>query len=235
MFGNNTTGRETGVASANSWAFYERHFAHARLQHYLSHTGGDQSAAMELYRWNVAISGAFWQSLAYFEVALRNALDERMGTRHSASGRQGHWVFDDARELGRDAEGPGHHRQPYKDIAEGIRRVRRNHKPLSAGQIISEVPFGFWHQLISRRQMFLWPDLAGAFPHAPNRNQPTIQRPVAQLREFRNRLGHHHRVWSESVQDRYDDLLRVAGYIDPDLKSFIDQRSLVPSLLTKQP
>jgi len=160
------------VASANSWAFYERHFAHARLQHYLSHTGGDQSAAMELYRWNVAISGAFWQSLAYFEVALRNALDERMGTRHSASGRQGHWVFDDARELGRDAEGPGHHRQPYKDIAEGIRRVRRNHKPLSAGQIISEVPFGFWHQLISRRQMFLWPDLAGAFPHRTE-PQPT--------------------------------------------------------------
>lgn len=110
-----------------------------------------------------------------------------MSARHTAHGRSSHWVFDDACELGRDADGPHRLRQPYKDIAEAIRRVRRIQKPMSAGQIISEVSFGFWHQLVSRRQMFLWPDLAGAFPHAPNRDQSTIQHPVARLREFRNR------------------------------------------------
>ena len=141
------------MVSATDWAFYERHFAHARLQHYLTHTGGDQAAAMKLYRWNAAVSGAFWQSLAYFEVALRNALDARMIARHTAAGRPGHWVFDDARELGRDADGPRQHRQPYKDIAEAIRRVRRNQKPLSSGQIISEVSFGFWHQMGDRSQI----------------------------------------------------------------------------------
>ena len=72
------------MANASDWEFYERHFAPARLQHYLTHTAGDQAAAMELYRGNVAISGAFWQSLAYFEVALRNALDERMSVRRRA-------------------------------------------------------------------------------------------------------------------------------------------------------
>lgn len=50
---------------------------------------------MELYRWNVAVSGAFWPSLAYFEVAMRNAPDERMSVRHAAHGRSGHWIFDD--------------------------------------------------------------------------------------------------------------------------------------------
>lgn len=224
-----------GVASGSDWAFYERHFAHAQLQHYLRDAGGNRAGAMQLYRWNVAITGAFWQSLAYFEVAFRNALDERMSARHLTQRRPSHWVFDDARELGRDADGQHRHRQPYKDIAEAIRRVRRNHKPLSAGQIISEVPFGFWHQLVSRRQMFLWPDLAGAFPQAPNRHQSTIQHPVARLREFRNRLGHHHRVWSESIEARYDDLLTVAGYMDPDLKRFIDEHNLVRALLRERP
>lgn len=223
------------MASASDWAFFERHFAPARLRHYLAHTAGDRQAAMDLYRWNVEVSGAFWQSLAYFEVALRNALDARMTARHTKAGRTGHWVFDDARELGRDADGPGQHRQPYKDIAEAIRRVRRNKKPLSSGQIISEVSFGFWHQMVSRHQMFLWPDLADAFPHAPNRTQSTIQQPVERLREFRNRLGHHHRVWSENVTDRYDDLLAVAGYIDPELRMFINQHSLVPALLKSRP
>lgn len=223
------------MTSSSNWAFYEHHFAKARLQHYLAHTGGDHAVAMELYRWNAAISGAFWQSLAYFEVALRNALDERMSNRHLAHGRPGHWVFDDALELGRDANGPGKHQQPYKDIAESINRVRKNGKPLNAGQIISELSFGFWHQMVSRRQMFLWPDVAGAFPHAPDRVQSTIQGPVKQLREFRNRIGHHHRVWSEDIQARYDDMLRVAGYIDPDLEIFIGQRSLVPGLLKAKP
>ena len=83
--------------------------------------------------------------------------------------------------------------------------------------------------------MFLWPDLASAFPHPPNRDQSTIQQPVAQLREFRNRLGHHHRVWSEDVQARYNDLLAVASYIDPDLRPFINERSTVPELITTQP
>lgn len=223
------------MANPEGWAFYERHFAEARLQHYLLRTHGDEVAAMELYRWNVAISGAFWQSLSYFEVAFRNAVDRRMTARHSALGRSGHWIFDDARELGRATSGGKQHRQPFKDVAEAIRRVRHNGKPLSSGQIISEVSFGFWHQMVSRRQMFLWPDLADAFPCAPDRAQPTVQRRVERLRVFRNRLGHHHRVWSEGVEERYNDLRDVAGYIDPELQRFIEQRSIVPVLLAKQP
>lgn len=222
------------MTSTSNWAFYERHFAPARLQHYLAHTQGDHVAAMELYRWNAAISGAFWQSLAYFEVAFRNAIDARMAERHLALDRSGHWIFDDVRELVRDANGVDRHRQPYKDIAESIGRVRRNGKPLNAGQIISELPFGFWHQMVSRRQMFLWPDIAGAFPRAPDRGQSSVQNPVKRLREFRNRIGHHHRVWSEDVEARYDDLLRVAGHIDPALAQFIDERSQVPGLLRRQ-
>src|SRR5699024_8525808 len=80
---------EVDVTSMRSWEFYELHFARTRLQHYLARTGGDEVAAMELYRWNAAISGAFWQSLAYFEVAFRNALDVRMSERHALLGRSG--------------------------------------------------------------------------------------------------------------------------------------------------
>lgn len=223
------------MASSDYWEFHTHHFGAARLQHYLVHTGGDHASAMHLYAWNVAVSGAFWQSLGFFEVALRNALDGQMTTRQRAMSRQTHWIFDDTHELGRDANGSNRHRQPYKDVAEAIRRVRQNRKELSPEQIISELPFGFWHQLVSRHQMFLWPDLADAFPHAPSRAQTTIQQPVGRLRTLRNRIGHHHRVWSENLHDRYADLLNVAGYLDPALRHFIDQRSSVPSLLASRP
>ena len=41
---------EVDVTSMRSWESYERHFARTRLQHYLARTGGDEVAAMELYR-----------------------------------------------------------------------------------------------------------------------------------------------------------------------------------------
>jgi len=119
--------------SGNDWAFYERHFAEPRLRHYLADSANDSSKAAELYDWNVAVSAAFWKALAYFEVAFRNAIDVRMAARHVRLGRSGHWIFDDHREFGRDALGPGRHRPPFRDVDAAIRRVKANRKPLTAG------------------------------------------------------------------------------------------------------
>ena len=107
--------------------------------------------------------------------------------------------------------------------------------PVSPEQIISEISFGFWHQMVSKSQLFLWPDLAGAFPNSPNRGQKTVQEPVARLRDFRNRIGHHHRIWSIDLAARYDDLLTVTRYLDVDFASWIDDRSRVVDLLAQRP
>lgn len=218
-----------------SWQFYERHFAQERLRHYLNDCNGDQALAAELYRWNSAVSGAFWEGLSYFEVSIRNAIDARMSARHAKKGRTGHWIFDDARELGRDRFGVGNHQQPYLDVDRAKKRVSHNGMPMTAGQVMSELSFGFWHQMVSKKQKFLWPDLASAFPHAPNRAQPTVHDPVQRLRDLRNRVGHHHRVWSLNLAALHDDMLDVAGYVDPDLRTFVAGRSRVPMLLSNQP
>lgn len=57
-----------------------------------------------------------------------------------------------------------------------------------------ELPFGFWYQMVSRRQTFLWPGLASASPFVPDRRRDTIAGPIGRLREFRNRVGHRHRI-----------------------------------------
>ncbi len=147
----------------SEWELMRRHFSDERLRLYLTATNGDEDSAARLYQWNSRCSAAFWEALGYLEVSLRNALDARLMLRQRKRGHARHWVFDDARELGRDARGVGRHAHPYQDIATAIRRVQANGKPLDPAQIISELPFGFWHQLVARRQTFLWPDLAAAF------------------------------------------------------------------------
>lgn len=223
------------MSNAYPWSWYETRLSTARLAYYLTEVGGDHSKAIALYEWNASVSAAFWEEFSYFEVAFRNALDARMVARHAALGRTGHWIFDDAREFGRDARGVGYHDQPYRDVAEAIRRVRVNRKPTDPGQVISEISFGFWHQLVSKRHLGLWPDLASGFPNAPRRDQTLVREPVARLRDFRNRIGHHHRIWSLDIARCDDDLLTVAGYIDTNLRRWIESTSRMSALLATRP
>ena len=217
------------------WELMQRHFSDERLRLYLVGTSGDEVAAARLYRWNSRCSAACWEALGHLEVSLRNAFDARMILRQRNQGQARHWVFDDARQLGRDARGEGRHAYPFQDIAIAIRRVQANGKPLDPAQIISELPFGFWHQLVARRQMFLWPDLAGAFAHAPSRSAEPVRSRLARMRDLRNRIGHHHRIWALDLDTRWDDLLTLTGWMDPELRNWIETNTGISAVLAARP
>jgi hypothetical protein len=89
--------------------------------------------------------------------------------------------------------------------------------------------------LITKKITGLWPDLAGGFPHAPDRQRETVEKPIARLHDFRNRLAHHQPVWNRQPQDRYEDLLTLAGYIDPALPGWIEVTSAVERMLDSEP
>lgn len=86
-----------------------------------------------------------------------------------------------------------------------------------------------------RYQATLWPDPASGFPHSPNRARRTVEDPIVRLHEFRNRLAHHQRIWSEPVQDRYRDCMLLAGYMACDLRDWVGGTSRVPELLQRRP
>jgi len=204
----------------------ERLFSAERLSTYLAHCGGDFDAAVAMYRWNSAITSAFWEPIGHLEVALRNTLDGRLAARHQRLGRAGSWLDDPGQELSSRAR---------LDIAVARDRVRQKGKRASDGQTISELSFGFWRFLITKKLTGLWPDLAGGFPCAPDRQRATVESPLARLHVFRNRLAHHQRVWSQAPEDRYEDLLTVAGYVDPLLHAWIVNMSNVPQVLSTRP
>jgi hypothetical protein len=184
-----------------------RCFSVPRFDGYLDAVAGDQEAAVGLYLWNTGATGAMWETVGHLEVALRNALADRLTERHARAGRMGSWFDDPARELAEKAR---------TDIAKARNRVAAKNKSASDGQTISELPFGFWRFFFARRyNTTLWPDLAGAFPHAPSRDRRTIEQPVERLHHFRNRLAHHERIWTEPLRARYAAVLAVLSYIDP--------------------
>lgn len=183
-------------------------------------------AALRLYTWNASVSAAFWQPLGHLEVGLRNAMGSALQGRHRRSGGAGSWLDDADRLLDGRAR---------TDIAVARRRVRKKGKRPSDDQTISELSFGFWRFLITRRHTVLWPDLATAFPGAPDRRRETVEEPVARLHELRNRIAHHQRIWNHDLAARYADVLLVAGYLDADLPEWIARECRVPALLRARP
>lgn len=203
----------------------ERLLGYDRLHAYRERCENDV-AAVELYRWNAAVSAALWQPLGHVEVALRNALSEALVRRHVGHERSGSWLDDPSGELDRAQRSA---------IVTARRHVRAKGKQPSDSQTISELGFGFWRFLITRRHTGLWPDLASAFPGAPDRRRETVEAPLARLHELRNRIAHHQRIWNRDLAARYTDVLLVAGYLDAGLPLWIARDCHVPGLLTARP
>jgi hypothetical protein len=205
---------------------FERLFSAERLSTYVARCDGDFDAAVELYRWNAAVTAAFWEPIGHLEVALRNALSAQLADRHRRLSRNGSWLDDPNCDLTARAR---------DDIAAARVRVRQKGKRASEGQTISELSLGFWRFLITKKQTALWPDLASAFPNAPDRRRETVEEPFARLHDFRNRLAHHQRIWNRDPAARFDDLLAITAYIDPLLLTWITSTGTVRQVLASRP
>jgi Abi-like protein len=213
------------ISQLASWHFYEQHFASARMSHYLTEFSGDEVRAIALYNWNVEVSSAIWELLSYVEIALRNTIDNRMRT--LANQDDPHWLFE--------ISSTPNNSYVNKEISQASERVLKNGKMLSPAQLISELPFGFWVSLISRRHRNIWPNLASGFSGMKSRNPSELQAVLRRVRDLRNRIGHHHRVWSLDLVANHSDLMQLANFISPEFGRWLFSLSRVPKILDRRP
>jgi hypothetical protein len=217
------------------WQVVEEKISRQRMANYLVQAKGDQSLAIRLYEWNNHFSASIWQLLSVLEVGVRNSLDSRMRERQIRFHREEHWIFDDHYELGRSRDPLVSSKQPFRDIEEARLRVKKNRKAETPSQIISETSFGFWNQLIGKKNQFLWPDLAAAFPYAPTRDQKYISTLFTDLRAIRNRIGHHHQLHPESIANAELMVFELAKAVDPTFEEWIRSFSRVEAVKSTHP
>lgn len=196
----------------------------ARFEPFLRETGDDHARAVALYDWHAQIAAACFGMVHHFEVLLRNAIDSVLGDGQPQAPIKDTWLMDF------DVLQP----DGVKQVIVAVERLEQG-KAITRGRVIAGVSFGFWAGLFSKSYEELWRHrLRQAFPHGSVVRRDLTQR-MRLLQRFRNRIAHHDCLLHQDIEGRANDMLLVAGWIDPNAAAWLRQRSDVPALLTARP
>jgi hypothetical protein len=210
------------------WQIVENAVSKERFREYLRAAENDGDEALKLYQWNTEISSAFWGLLGHVEIALRNTIAARLRNYTMIQSGDGDWI---ARTLDNGVLRPSE----SNAVTESRRRVASNNKEVTYDQVLSELPFGFWATLLSRRYRNLWPELAGGFLGLSRRDSSELVRRVQEARWLRNRIGHHHRIWNLDLGTHHLGILEIARIIDPELGRWLSSVSTVDEIMSAAP
>lgn len=196
-----------------------------RFARYESAAGGDIDAALRLYVWNIAVSSAFWGPLQVLEVALRNAIHDRLIARF---GREDWW---NAPSLALTSV----HRQA---IASAYDRLEQERKVPTSGRIVAQLSLGFWVGLLGtghNYEMTLWrPALRHAFTDKIGTRRQVYQE-FDRRRTFRNRIAHHEPIFHRHLAADHMHIVRLIGLISPVAAEWVTEHSRVEAVLAVRP
>ena len=152
-----------------------------RIKPYRHQASGSDSLACGTYAWNIAMCESLYPSLNCLELVLRNSVQQAATTAFNDE------FWFDSLEL--------------KKSKDAVDRARKNlegkhsEKPISAGDLVAELNFGFWVGLFdSQYEQHLWPRLhKPVFPNIPGklRTRGFLSKRLHQICLLRNRIFHH--------------------------------------------
>ncbi|MFI0794977.1 hypothetical protein ACH4OY_20150 [Micromonospora rubida] len=203
----------------------KQRFSPERLGAYQTAVGGDIDQAVTLYEWNATVSGAFWITLGHVEVLIRNALHQRLTDWSSRIYQEPRWYLDPGRVLDD---------RRHQQIAKAREQATRDGRQETPGRVVAELTFGFWPFLLtSSYDRSLWPHLRDAWPSKNLRRD--IHRPLAELHDLRNRIGHHEPIYNRPLVDLHTKALDLACWTCPGTGAWIAARCQVLTILQTRP
>lgn len=202
-----------------------------RFGTYLRSANAERHGAMQLYCWNTEISAAFYVSLQFCELAVRNgavkALEQAFGpTWHLNRG-----FYNTLARL----RGPRRY-QPRSDVENLARRLS------TAGKVVAELKFAFWQYLfvVGQDQRLWLPYFPTAFPGCDSaltiaQARADIHQDIEVIRRLRNRIAHHEPIFSRNLDEDRDRIRKLIEWRNPDAAVWLDSIETVTNLLDRKP
>ena len=198
-----------------------------RMNGYRSAVGGDPDKAVELYKWNIEASIAFWATIHHVEVLVRNAMHQRLTHWSTEIHSEPLWYCDPG-NIFTDKSSKSIKKARHKVV----KLLRRDE---TAGRVVAELTLDFWRfLLIPAYDDHLWkPCLRHIWPDQPQRD--IVQKKFVILYNLRNRIAHHEPIYKKNLQRTFEDILMLARWTCKDSAAWIRSESRVPNVLQDCP
>lgn len=189
----------------------------------------DDPAALVLYAWNAAVSGALLAPLHVCEVVIRNAVADALTAVYGDR-----WPWSPTFE--RSLPDPPLGYSPRRDLQSARKAA------LTIGTVIPELKFVFWQKMFtSRYDTRLWnAQLAQVLPHmnpaqTVAARRQLIYNEIEQLRKLRNRIAHHEPIFARHLADDYQKILALVSHRCPVTAAWMDQNQIATQVIAVQP
>ncbi len=194
-----------------------------RFGAYLHKGGGDVEYALGLYLYNARLAKAFLYPLHVVEVTLRNAIDQYLVSRFGLN-----WPHELAFRDG-VLSGPGRANLDKAMSRTGVGATR--------GQIVAELTFDFWSNLLRPEYHALW--RTGLNIVLPNVRAPIgrheVQGLARSINRFRNRVAHHEPILDQNVGDVQKTILELIGLRCAETAAWTKHHSTVSNVMRTRP
>ena len=186
----------------------------ARLSTYIKLAESDTESALRLYKWNIELGQSLHMPFQTLEVALRNTISEAL-KQHFDKKWYDHAGFRTILD----------NKWAKPELEKAILSKKRKRHQVEAGDIISELNFGFWREMLKGRyESHIWrrEQLISSFRYIPNdKNRQNIYNSIDTIVKLRNRISHHEPILCNKPRFIYEDALKVIGWICPDTKAWV--------------
>jgi hypothetical protein len=161
-----------------------------RISRYLDACDNNKTKALTLYRYNLQLSEALYSVVSCFEVALRNAINDKLCTVLGSD-----WLRDSIMDDGIFSLPILH--KTNEIISTAYQRLRHS-TGYSHSKLLAEMEFGIWKYMFSPVQYKQTrQSLLSIFPNKPKSsremqyNQSYVFNEIDKINSLRNRIAHH--------------------------------------------
>lgn len=195
----------------------EKLISPARLSTYERVSNGTKADAIHLYYWNMSLSQSLYIPIQTLEVSLRNIVSTSINTVFGQD-----WYLQPRFKTTLDE---------WADILleKAVEKARkstsRKGKLLTEGDVIANLSFGFWGELLTKRyKLPIWNKrLSVAFPNLESTKiQQDVYNSVHKIIRLRNRISHHEPIISRKLPSLYNLTIEIIGWICLSTKDWVE-------------
>jgi hypothetical protein len=206
---------------------FARSISPERWNTYERASGFRAESAHRLYLWNAAVGQSFHFPLQTVEVSLRNVIHLALADIFGAG-----WSSD-----------PACRNMLHPKQADDITKAERRHYSIhnaaaSTPQIVASLSLGFWVSLLRREyNNSIWnTHTAIAFPNlGANQTIINVSQTGTKIQNLRNRIFHQEPLIGHNLSEEYAAILRMIGWICPEMKEWTRANTSVPRVIRERP